>query len=62
MKVSQEQIREEIKSGQAEMRFSVSAIEEMIDAWIADMNHRKETTACQDAMEANLEKMGPTPG
>jgi hypothetical protein len=37
--------------------------EEKIDAWIADMkNDRRETTACQDAMEANLEKMEPNPG
>jgi hypothetical protein len=29
----------------------------------ANMNAwRKETTACQDAMEANLEKMEPNPG
>jgi hypothetical protein len=25
-------------------------------------NDRKETTACQDGMEANLEKMEPNPG
>jgi hypothetical protein len=39
MKVIQEQIREEIKSGQAEMRSTVSAIEEKMDAWIADMKN-----------------------
>jgi hypothetical protein len=34
-----------------------------VDASIVDMrNDRKETTACQDAMEANLEKMEPNPG
>jgi hypothetical protein len=33
-----------------------------MDAWITDMkNDRMETTACQEAMEANLEKMEPNP-
>jgi hypothetical protein len=33
--------------------------QEKLDAWIADMeNDQKETMACQDAMEVNLEKMG----
>jgi hypothetical protein len=37
--------------------------QEKMDAWIADMeNDRKETTACQDAMEANLEKIEPNLG
>jgi hypothetical protein len=34
--------------------------QEKMDVWIADMkNERKETMACQDAMEESLEKMGP---
>jgi hypothetical protein len=37
--------------------------QEKIYAWIADMeNDRKETTSCQDAMEANIKKMEPIPG
>jgi hypothetical protein len=37
--------------------------QEKMDAWIADMkNDRKETTASQEAMEANLEKMEPNSG
>jgi peptidoglycan hydrolase CwlO-like protein len=36
--------------------------QEKMDAWIADMkNDQKEMTACQDAMEANLEKIEPNP-
>jgi hypothetical protein len=37
--------------------------QEKMDARIADMkNDRKETTACHDAVEVNLEKMEPNPG
>jgi saccharopine dehydrogenase-like NADP-dependent oxidoreductase len=37
--------------------------QEKMDAWIAGMKDgRKETTAYQDAMEADLEKMEPDPG
>jgi hypothetical protein len=37
--------------------------QEKMAAWITDTkNDRKETTACQDAMETNLEKMEPNPG
>jgi hypothetical protein len=39
-------MREEIKSGQAEMRSTVNAFQEKTDAWIANMkNDRKERTA-----------------
>jgi hypothetical protein len=32
-------------------------------AWLKDLKFdRKETTACQDAMETNLEKVEPNPG
>jgi hypothetical protein len=35
----------------------------MMDAWITDMKYgRKERTACQEATEANPEKMEPNPG
>jgi hypothetical protein len=44
---------EDIKSGQAEMKF-------IVNAWIADMKEdRKGRTACQEATEANPEKMEP---
>jgi hypothetical protein len=34
-----------------------------MDAWIADMKDgRKERAACQEATEANPEKMEPNPG
>jgi hypothetical protein len=37
--------------------------QEKMDAWIADPNDgQKESTACQEAAEANPEKMGPNPG
>jgi hypothetical protein len=39
--------KDEIKSGQAEMNSTVSAIEEKMEVWIADMK------ACQEAMEAS---------
>jgi hypothetical protein len=38
-------------------------LQEKMDAWIADMkNDRKETTAFQDTVEANLEKIEPNSG
>jgi hypothetical protein len=59
--VNLEEMRTEIRPGQEEMRSRVSAIEEKLDAAIHSMRAwRKETTACQDAMEANLEKMKAT--
>jgi hypothetical protein len=37
--------------------------QEKMRVCIADVKYdRKETTACQDAMEVNLEKMDPNPG
>jgi hypothetical protein len=42
-----------IKFGQAEMIF-------IVNVWIADMKEdRKRRTACQEATEANPEKMEP---
>jgi hypothetical protein len=56
--VNLEGLRKEIPSGQVEMRSTVNAIEEKLDAAVHYMRAwRKETLACQDAMEANLEKM-----
>jgi hypothetical protein len=50
------EIRKEIQYGKAEMR-------SIVNSWIADMeNDLKETTTCQDAMEANRMKMEPNPG
>jgi hypothetical protein len=44
-------MREDIKSGQEEIRC-------IVDAWMTDVNDdRKETTACQDAMEGSLKKI-----
>jgi hypothetical protein len=55
-------LREEIKSGQSQIRSTVSAFQEKTDAWIADMKDgRKERTACQEATEANPEKMELNP-
>jgi hypothetical protein len=54
-------LKEEIKSGQAEMRSIVSTVGEKIDALIADMKDgRKERTAWQEAMEARLGCEEPT--
>jgi hypothetical protein len=48
----------EIKKAMQDKRMKAN-----IDACIADIkNDRKETMDCQDAMEANLEKMEPNPG
>jgi chromosome segregation ATPase len=55
MKASQE----DITYGQAEMRSAIGAIEEKMDAWIANVkDDRKETTACQYAMETILKNLG----
>jgi hypothetical protein len=55
------EMREEIKSGQVEMKSTVSAIEEEMDAWIANMRDgRKEVIACQETTEARLEYKEPT--
>jgi flagellar basal body-associated protein FliL len=56
-------LKEEIKYSQAEMRSTVSALEKKMDTWIVNMKDgRKEKTACQEAIEPNLKKMGPNPG
>jgi hypothetical protein len=53
-------MREDIKSGQAEVRSIVRAIKEKMDAWIANMkDDREETVACQYAVETSLKKMEP---
>jgi hypothetical protein len=49
-------LREDIKSSQAEMRA-------ILDAWITDIKDtRKKTTACQDVTGPNPEKMEPNLG
>jgi hypothetical protein len=56
-----QEMAEEIKEANRASSTKVMENERMkanIDACIAD---RKEMTACQDAMEANLVKMGPAP-
>jgi hypothetical protein len=55
-------LREEIKSGQAEMRSTANAFQEKMDTWIANMrDDRKETMSCQLTTEACLESKEPNP-
>jgi hypothetical protein len=56
MEANKERIKKELKSSHAEIKSTVSAIEEKMDAWIADMK------ACQEATEAYTEKTMPDPG
>jgi hypothetical protein len=45
-------LREEIKSGQAEMKSTVNTFQEKMDAWISNMrDDRKETMSCQVMMK-----------
>jgi hypothetical protein len=54
--INRKEMRKEIKSGQAEMR-------SIFNTWIANMrDDRKVRTACQEAMEASLEKVEPNLG
>jgi hypothetical protein len=47
MEANTKAIREDIKTGQAEMRSTVGAIEEKMDVWTANMtDDRKERTSC----------------
>jgi hypothetical protein len=34
----------------------------MMDAWIADMKDGRKETSCEEATQANPEKMEPNPG
>jgi hypothetical protein len=55
--------KDDSKSGQAEMRSAIGAIEEKMDAWRANMkDDREETTACREAMEGSIKKMEPNSG
>jgi hypothetical protein len=57
-----ESLREEIKSGQAEMRSTVCAIVGKMDASIAEMkDEQRETMACQVRTEACLDSKEPNP-
>jgi hypothetical protein len=48
-------LKEDIKSSQAEMRY-------IVDTWITDIKDaRKKTTACQKVTGVNSEKMEPNP-
>jgi hypothetical protein len=50
-------LKEEMKSGQAEIRSTVNALIGKMDAWFTEMKDgRRETMACQEATEANPEK------
>jgi hypothetical protein len=63
MDVNLKEMREEVKSGQAEMKFTVNAFQEKMDASIANRKgDREETTACQVAMETSPRKMEPNSG
>jgi hypothetical protein len=63
MKATQERIeantksmREDIKTGQAEIRFIVGAFQEKMDACVASRrDDQKETMSFQETMEAHLE-------
>jgi hypothetical protein len=56
-------MREDVKSGQAEMTSTIRAFHEKMDAWIANRkNDREETIACHDEMEVRIKKMEPNPG
>jgi hypothetical protein len=60
MNANQERLREEIKSGQAEMRSTVSAIKKKMDAWIANMRDDQiETVSCQVMTEVCLDSKEP---
>jgi hypothetical protein len=61
--VDLKETREEIKSGEAEMKFTVDAFQEKMDVSIANRkDDQKKMTACQDVMEADTEKTEPHRG
>jgi hypothetical protein len=76
MGINLKEMGEEIKSGQAEMKSTVNAFPEKMDASIAnrmddleceepisaDMKTCQETTPCHKAREADTEKTEPDPG
>jgi uncharacterized protein (DUF885 family) len=63
MDANTKSMREDIKSGQAEMRSTIGAIEEKMDAWIANRkDDREETTACQYEMETSIKQFEPNAG
>jgi chromosome segregation ATPase len=49
------EMRQETRSGQVEIKSTLSAIEEKMEAWKADMK------ACEEAMEPNPEKLEHNP-
>jgi hypothetical protein len=56
MDINLKKVSEEIKSGQAEMKFTVNAFQEKMDTLIANRkDDQKETTFCQETMEARQE-------
>jgi hypothetical protein len=56
-------MKEEIKSGQAEMKSTVNAFQEKMVVSIANRrNNRKETMFCQETAEARVECKEPTSG
>jgi hypothetical protein len=63
MNANTKTMREDIKSDQAEMRSTIDAFKEKMDAWIANRKtDRKETTACHVEMEASIKKMESNSG
>jgi hypothetical protein len=58
MDANAKSMRQEIKCGQEEIRSTVNAFKEKMDAWIANRKtDGKETTACQYAMETSLKNL-----
>jgi hypothetical protein len=63
MDANAKSIRQEIKCAQAKIRSTVNAFKEKMDASIANRKiDRKETTACQCAVETSLKTIKPNSG
>jgi enoyl reductase-like protein len=62
MDVNVKEIREEIKSGQAEMKFTVNAFQEKKDTPIVNRKDDQKETSCQETMAAGLEYEEPASG
>jgi hypothetical protein len=63
MDANTKSMRDDIKSGQAEVRSITGAFQEKMDACVASRrDDRKETMYCQETAEANTEKNEPDRG
>jgi hypothetical protein len=55
MDVDLKETRDEIKFGEAEIKSTVNAFQEKMDAYVANMgDDRKETKACHNEMEVSV--------